>query len=82
MDLIHCDGPVMEKILVQGKARVTQFTGSTKVGEHLVKKLDGRVRLEDGGFDWKILGHDIPKNQADIDFVAYMCDNDAYNHSG
>jgi 1-pyrroline-5-carboxylate dehydrogenase len=82
MDFIHCDGPVMERILKQGNARVTQFTGSTKIGEHLVRQLDGRVRLEDGGYDWKILGPDVPKQQSEIDYVAYMCDNDAYNHSG
>lgn len=61
MDFIHCDGPVAEKILVKGNVRLTQFTGSTKVGEHLVKVLDGKVKLEDGGYDWKVLGPDVPK---------------------
>lgn len=40
---------------------MTLFTGSNAVGERLVKALDGKVRLEDGGFDWKILGPDVPK---------------------
>jgi len=71
MDFIHGDGPVMEKILVQGGARNTLFTGSTAVGEHLSKVLKGRVRLEDGGYDWKVIGPDVPKNQADIDYVAW-----------
>ena len=53
---------------------MTLFTGSNAVGERLVKSLDGRVRLEDGGFDWKIIGPDVPKRQEDIDFVAYTCD--------
>ena len=61
MDFIHCEGPVMEKILKKANARMTLFTGSNAVGEHLVKALDGKVRLEDGGFDWKILGPDVPK---------------------
>ena len=82
LDLIHCDGPVMEKILIKGDARMTQFTGSSRVGEHLVNKLKGKVRLEDGAFDWKILGPDVPKAQEDIDYVAWQCDHDAFGHSG
>jgi 1-pyrroline-5-carboxylate dehydrogenase len=61
---------------------MTLFTGSNAVGEHLVKALKGKVRLEDGGFDWKLLGPDIPKKQEDLDFVAYTCDQDAYAVSG
>lgn len=44
--------------------------------------MNGKVRLEDGGYDWKILGPDIPKTQAEIDYVAWQCDHDAYGHSG
>jgi len=62
MDLIHADGPVMEKILMKGNVQNTCFTGSTVIAEHLTKKLEGKVRLEDGGFDWKILGPDVPKD--------------------
>ena len=50
---------------------MTLFTGSSRVGEHLVKKLNGKVRLEDGGYDWKILGPDLPKDQKEIDYVAW-----------
>lgn len=71
MDFLHADGPVMEHILKKGGANQTLFTGSSKVGEHLVKKLDGKVRLEDGGYDWKILGPDVPKTQSHIDYVAW-----------
>jgi 1-pyrroline-5-carboxylate dehydrogenase len=74
LDFIHADGPVMEKILKQADAKMTLFTGSSRIGEHLVKSLKGKVRLEDGGYDWKILGPDVPKRQEDIDFVAYTCD--------
>jgi 1-pyrroline-5-carboxylate dehydrogenase len=82
MDFLHCDGPVMENILKKGGANLTLFTGSSKVGEHLMKKLDGKVKLEDGGYDWKILGPDVPKDQKEIDYVAWQCDHDAYGHSG
>lgn len=61
LDYIQCDGPIMEKILVKGKSNQTLFTGSSVVGERLVQKLNGKVRLEDGGYDWKILGPDVPK---------------------
>jgi len=74
MDFIHAEGPVMEKILKTADAKMTLFTGSSAVGEHLVKALRGKVRLEDGGYDWKILGPDVPKRQEDVDFVAYTCD--------
>jgi len=74
MDFLHADGPVMEKILKTADAKMTLFTGSSRVGEHLVKALKGKVKLEDGGYDWKILGPDAPRSEADVDFVAYTCD--------
>ena len=82
LDLVHCDGPTFETILKKGDARMTLFTGSSTVGEHLVKSLRGLVRLEDGGYDWKILGPDVPKEQKDIDYVAWQADHDAFGHSG
>jgi len=82
MDFLHSDGPVMEKLLKKADARMTLFTGSTHVGEHLVKSLNGKVRLEDGGYDWKVLGPDVPKKQSEIDYVAFQCDHDAYGFTG
>lgn len=70
-DFLYADGDVMEKILVKGNVKNTLFTGSSKVGEHLAKALNGRIRLEDGGYDWKILGPDVPKDQASVDYVAW-----------
>ena len=58
------------------------FTGSTRVAEHLTKVMNGKVRLEDGGYDWKVLGPDVPKTQAEIDYVAWQSDQDAYAHTG
>jgi 1-pyrroline-5-carboxylate dehydrogenase len=82
IDFMHGDGPVIEQVLKKGNANLTVFTGSSIIGEHLMKKLNGKVRLEDGGYDWKILGPDVPKSQTEIDHVAWQADHDAYGHSG
>lgn len=78
MDLIYCKGPVMNKICVDGEARMTLFTGSQHIADKLAVDLKGRVKLEDAGFDWKILGPD----PADTDYVAWQSDHDAYAFSG
>lgn len=62
IDFLYADGPIMEKILTKGDVKNTLFTGSSKVGEHLAKTLNGKIKLEDGGYDWKILGPDVPSN--------------------
>lgn len=40
--------------------------------------MEGRIKLEDAGFDWKILGPDV----AELEYVAWQCDQDAYAFSG
>ncbi|XP_002968656.2 probable aldehyde dehydrogenase [Selaginella moellendorffii] len=77
-DFINCDGPVMNKLLVEAKPSMTLFTGSSRVAEKLALDLKGRIKLEDAGFDWKILGPDVNE----IDYVAWVCDQDAYACSG
>ena len=37
-----------------------------------------QVFLEDAGFDWKVLGPDV----SNIDYVSWVCDQDAYACSG
>lgn len=78
VDFINSDGSTMNRFLRAARPRTTQFTGSSKVGEHLAKELIGKVSLEDAGFDWKILGPDV----GDVDYVAYTADQDAYACSG
>lgn len=78
VDLIYCRGPVMNKLLVDGNARMTLFTGSQRIAEKLTLDLRGRVKLEDAGFDWKILGPD----PSDIDYVVWQADQDAYAFGG
>lgn len=38
---------------------MTLFTGSSRVADKLAVDLNGRIKLEDAGFDWKILGPDV-----------------------
>ena len=78
VDLLNCRGPVAEKLITTAPIRLTQFTGSSKVSEHLLEVTRGKVKVEDAGFDWKILGPDVQ----DIDYIAWQCDQDAYATSG
>ena len=78
VDLLNCQGPVAERLIVDANVRVTQFTGSSKVAEHLLQVTGGKVKIEDAGFDWKILGPDV----GDVEYVAWQCDQDAYACSG
>lgn len=82
LDLIHCRGERMGELLVSASdlVRMVQFTGSSSVAEQVSASLNGRVRLEDAGFDWKIIGPDFEHHWAD--YVAWQCDEDAYNASG
>jgi len=78
LDMLWSKGPVCMEVLKQADCRMTLFTGSQPVAELLTKELRGKVKLEDAGFDWKILGPDVH----DIDYVAWQCDQDAYAYSG
>ena len=78
IDLIYCDGPVMNEVMVKGESRMCLFTGSQAVAEKLTVDLRGRVKLEDAGFDWKVLGPD----PAEVDFVVWQSDQDAYSATG
>jgi len=81
VDMIHCDGPAMHEILLTAQPRMTLFTGSSRVGELLARDLHGRIKLEDAGFDWKVLGPDV-KQGKEYDYVAWCSDQDAYAYSG
>ncbi|ETV85058.1 hypothetical protein H257_02935 [Aphanomyces astaci] len=78
VDFINSDGPVMNELLLKGNPKNTLFTGSSVVAEKLATELKGRIKLEDAGFDWKILGPDV----SDVDYVAWVSDQDAYACSG
>jgi len=78
MDFLNASGRNMGSLITQGPYRVTQFTGSCQVAEQLAEETHGKVRLEDAGFDWKILGPDVE----DEEYVAWVSDQDAYACSG
>jgi 1-pyrroline-5-carboxylate dehydrogenase len=78
VDLLNCRGPVAQELIVQTPVRLTQFTGSSRVGELLCRATGGKVKVEDAGFDWKVLGPDV----GNVDYVAWQCDQDAYALSG
>ena len=82
LDFINCKGEVMEELIKQSnnKIRLTQFTGSKEVADKLSVVLKGKIRIEDAGFDWKIIGPDYDSEWTE--YVANQCDQDAYNASG
>ncbi len=78
VELIHCGGSTMGKIIAKAQPRLLQFTGSSTVAEELCTIVNGRIKIEDAGFDWKILGPDA----TDVPFKAWNADQDSFNFSG
>lgn len=78
VDFLNCKGPVAQELIVGAPVRVTQFTGSSRVAELLLKATNGKIKIEDAGFDWKVIGPDV----GDVDYVAWQCDQDAYASIG
>jgi 1-pyrroline-5-carboxylate dehydrogenase len=58
---------------------MTQFTGSSKIAERLSSELNGKVKIEGGGYDWKIIG---PKGNLNEKNIYDICTKDAYAFSG
>ncbi len=83
-DLIYLNtnGENMEHLLTHVDFRMTMFTGSSRTAERLVKLLHGKIKIEDAGYDWKVLGPDVPKDVSQQEFVAHVSDQDAYALSG
>lgn len=69
-DMVHCQGSDMEKILLNNKDIIRQvhFTGSSRIANHISSIMDGKVRFEDSGFNWKLIGPDY--KESEMDFVA------------
>jgi 1-pyrroline-5-carboxylate dehydrogenase len=82
VDLVHCRGERMGELIeaAAGSIRMLQFTGSSTVAERIAVAVNGKVRIEDAGFDWKIIGPDFDERW--LDYVAWQADEDAYNAAG
>ena len=82
VDLLHSRGTRMGELIESGadRVRMLQFTGSSAVAERVAATVNGRVRIEDAGFDWKIIGPDFDEQW--VDYVAWQADEDAYNAAG
>ena len=84
--LIHCSGSVMEKLITatdeDGELiiKMNQFTGGSDVAHRLLQLTAGRVKIEDAGFDWKIIGPDVDLGM--LEFIAEQSDRDAYAAAG
>ena len=64
---------------LQAQQKMTLFTGSSRVAEKLAQDLRGRVKLEDAGFDWKILGPDVRdvrffRESSSLGMLFFICD--------
>ncbi|MFS7954861.1 putative L-glutamate gamma-semialdehyde dehydrogenase [Helianthus anomalus] len=78
VDFINSDGMMMNNLLQEANPRMTLFTGTPKIVDKLAYDLNGRIKVEDARFDWKILGPDVHE----VDYVSWVCDQDAYACSG
>ncbi|KAG9394128.1 1-pyrroline-5-carboxylate dehydrogenase [Carpediemonas membranifera] len=78
IEMIHCSGCTMGAIVEKAQPRMLQFTGSSGVAEELSRITNGKIKIEDAGFDWKILGPDAD----DVEYKAWCADNDAYAFGG
>ena len=52
------------------------------MAEKLVKELNGKVKIEDAGFDWKLFWSDVPTTQQEIDYIAWQAENDMFGNTG
>mmetsp|Transcript_2076 Transcript_2076/g.4773 ORF Transcript_2076/g.4773 Transcript_2076/m.4773 type:complete len:532 (+) Transcript_2076:1510-3105(+) len=78
VDLLNGGSEAIENLIRGQIFKNIQFTGSNKVAEKIAEISHGKIRVEDAGFDWKILGPDVN----DFDYVAWQSDQDAYAFSG
>lgn len=78
--LVNADRDCAAKLFEECKdiIRLVQFTGSSQVAHKLLEQFSGRVKLEDSGFNWKILGPDVLMP----DYVVSQTDQDAFATSG
>jgi 1-pyrroline-5-carboxylate dehydrogenase len=78
--LVNSDRECAERVFESCKDifRIVQFTGSSKVAHKLLEQFKGKVKIEDSGFNWKILGPDVHLPE----YVVSQADQDAFATSG
>ncbi|KAK6924969.1 Aldehyde dehydrogenase domain [Dillenia turbinata] len=62
----NSDGKMMNTLLLKANPQMTLFTVSSRVADKLAVDLKGRIKLEDAGFDWKILGPVVKRKLDDL----------------
>ena len=83
VDFIHWEGNIMDILLMNSNIGLTQFTGSKSIAERLSKRLNGKVKIEDAGFDWKIIGPKDRNTRNEEEKLIYQtCNHDSYTYSG
>ena len=82
IDFINCRGEIMEKLIKasKDKLRMVQFTGSKEVSNKIAVYTKGKIKIEDAGYNWKIIGPDYDPTWTE--YIVRQCDEDAYNASG
>ena len=78
VNFINCSNETTMRIIDKSDFNMIQFTGGSEVSELIANKTNGKVRVEDAGFDWKVLGPDV----SNVDYVAWAADQDTYAASG
>lgn len=83
VNFLNGQGDMINSFLLKQNPYNTQFTGSAKVANKLSIDLKGKIKIEDAGFNWKIVADEpnsLHKN--DIETILDRCDKDAYDNSG
>jgi 1-pyrroline-5-carboxylate dehydrogenase len=78
VNFINTSNDATMRIIDKADFNMIQFTGGSEVAEMIANRTNGKVRLEDAGFDWKLLGPDV----SNVDYVAWVADQDTYAASG
>lgn len=78
VNMIYTGGRTVRALIEKSDPQLVQFTGSSGVAEDLALVTRGKIKIEDAGFDWKVLGPDVSEQK----YVSWTMDQDAYAHTG
>lgn len=88
VNLLNGYPQIINNFLKRHQPEMTCFTGSSEVADKLTKDLNGKIKIEDAGFNWKIV--DKPMNQINaansmrivVDKIVKNLDKDAFDNAG